>query len=32
MKPGDLRAVRLIMRWPGCDPQPIYVTSLLQQL
>ena len=32
INPGDPRAVRLIMRWPGCDPRPIHVISLLQQL
>ena len=32
IKPGDPRALRLIMRWPACYPQPVYVTALLQQL
>ena len=32
INPGDPRAVRLIMRWPGCDPWPVYVTTVLQHL
>ena len=32
INPGDPRAVRLIMRWPRCNPGPIYFTSLLQLL
>ena len=32
INPGDPRAVCRIMRWPGCDPRPNYVTVLLQLL
>ena len=32
INPGAPRAVRLIMRRPGCDPRPVYVTALLQLL
>ena len=32
INPADPRVVRLIMRWPGCDPRPVYITALLQQL
>ena len=32
INPGELRAVHFLTRWPGCDPRPIYVTALLQQL
>ena len=32
MNPSDPRAVRVILRWPGSDPRPIYLATLLQQL
>ena len=32
VNPSDPRAVRVILRWPGSDPRPIYLGTLLQQL
>ena len=32
MNPSDPRAVRVILRWLGSDPRPIYLGTLLQQL
>ena len=32
INPSDPRAVRVILRWPGRDPRPIYLGTLLQQL
>ena len=32
VNPSDPRDVRVILRWPGSDPLPIYLGTLLQQL
>ena len=32
INPSDPRAVRVILRWPGSDPRPIYLGTLLQRL